>query len=297
VNFDYEKRTIYLARHGSHAYGTNVETSDEDFKGVCVKPKECYLGFLNRFEQHEHMGSKSDGIDSVIYSLDKFVTLASDCNPSIIEVLFVDESDVVKIDSFGEELRMMRETFISKKAKHTFSGYATAQLKRIKTHKSWLMNPPESAPTREQFGLSSHDVISASELGAFNALNQKDEADKLIETLKLPKNVITLFTKEKQYQAAKTQFDQYNNWVKTRNPARSALEAKHGVDTKHAMHLIRLMRMCKEILATGKVNVKREDREELIAIRNGALSYDEIIEQADALETECNELYVSSSLR
>mgnify|MGYP001607055563 CR=1 FL=1 len=46
---------------------------------------------------------------------------------------------------------------------------------------------------------------------------------------------------------------------------------------KHAMHLVRLMRMCKEILITCEVVVKRPDREELLAIRNGAWSYYKLI--------------------
>ena len=32
-------RTFLLVRTGSHAYGTNIETSDEDFKGICVPPE------------------------------------------------------------------------------------------------------------------------------------------------------------------------------------------------------------------------------------------------------------------
>jgi len=63
MHFDVESRTIFKCRHGSHAYGLNVATSDEDFKGVCIKPKECYFGFTQRFEQMEHMGSKSDGVE------------------------------------------------------------------------------------------------------------------------------------------------------------------------------------------------------------------------------------------
>ena len=37
--------TIYLARHGSRAYGTNTADSDEDFKGICIPTKEYYFGF------------------------------------------------------------------------------------------------------------------------------------------------------------------------------------------------------------------------------------------------------------
>jgi predicted nucleotidyltransferase len=290
MHFNVESRTILLVKHGSHAYGTNIEGSDEDFKGVCIKPKECYFGFMQKFEQHEHMGSKSDGVDKVIYSLEKFASLAAECNPNIIEVLHVDESDVLNMDEFGEQLRSIKDDFLSKKAKFTFAGYAHAQLHRIKTHRAWLLNPPKSVPDRKDFGLLDSTIVSKSELGAFNSMNDQGCADDL------PKSVVSLFVKEKAYQAAKTHYDQYINWVKTRNPARAEFEAKFGFDVKHGMHLIRLMRMCKEILVTGKVQVKRPDREELLAIRHGKRSYDDLVGEAEQLEAECDALYETSIL-
>ncbi|AEZ66297.1 hypothetical protein phiTE_131 [Pectobacterium phage phiTE] len=39
--------------------------------------------------------------------------------------------------------------------------------------------------------------------------------------------------------------------MKNRNAARHELEEKFGYDTKHAMHLVRLLRMSQEILETG----------------------------------------------
>lgn len=294
MHFDVEKRTIFLTRHGSHAYGLNVPTSDEDFKGICVKPKECYFGFTRTFEQHEHMGSKSDGVDKVIYSLDKFARLAADCNPNIIEVLHVSDSSVLLCDEFGEELRAVRNEFLSKKAKFTFSGYAHAQLNRIKTHRSWLLNPPKQAPSRKDFHLSETTKVSQSELGAFEAAVRDG-----IE-IELPKDVLTLLTREKQYQAAKTHYDQYLNWAKTRNPVRAELEAKYGYDTKHGMHLLRLLRMAKEILTDHVVYVDRRergDRDELLDVRFGNRSYDSLVEEAERLEAECEELYKTSTLR
>lgn len=291
MEFDVTSRTIFHVRHGSHAYGLNIPTSDEDYKGICIKPKDFYFGVLNNFEQAEHMGSKNDGVDSVTYSLEKFARLALDCNPNIIEVLFVDDADVLKCDEFGEELRHRRYEFISKKAKFTFSGYAHAQLKRIKTHRSWLLNPPTKKPERTDYGLSELTKVSASELGAFEA---SVAAGMEIE---LPKDVLTLFSREKAYQAAKQHYDQYNNWLKTRNTARAELEAKFGYDTKHGMHLLRLMRMAKEILATGIVNVKRPDRDDLFDVRFGKRSYDSLIEEAERLERECDELYLTSTLQ
>lgn len=290
MNFDVEKRTIYRVKHGSHAYGLNIESSDVDEKGVCIEPIEYHFGFLHNFEQQELLVSKGHEKDVTIYSLKKFVKLASDCNPNIIEILFVDDCDVLFCDEFGEMLRNERQSFLSRKARHTFSGYAISQLKRIKSHRNWLLNPPKNEPNRKDFSLGETTKVSRSELGAFEQLVKSG-----VE-VELPKDVLNLFLREKQYQVAKSTYDQYVNWVKTRNPVRSELEKKHFFDTKHGMHLIRLMRMCKEILQTGKVNVKRHDREELLAIRNGMMSYDELIDSAEKLEKECELLYETSCL-
>ena len=294
MNFDVSARTILYVRHGSHAYGTNIETSDEDFKGVCVKPKAAYLGFLENFEQDEHMASKHEGVDSVTYSLDKFARLAADCNPNIIEVLHVSDRHVFKIDEFGEELRGARDLFLSKKARYTFSGYAHAQLKRIKTHRAWLLTPPPAIPMRKEFGLSENAKVTPAEFGAFEA----SVAQGL--DLEMSQDVLTLFLREKQYRAAKTQFDQYVNWKKSRNPARAELEEKFGYDVKHGGHLRRLQKMAKEIATDHKVYVdrlERGDHEELLAIRRGDVPYEKLVEDSERDDFELDELYKSSTLR
>lgn len=283
-------RTIYLARVGSHAYGTNLPTSDSDFKGVCIPTKEYFFGCSKHFEQLERQASKGSPADLSVMALAKFCNLAADCNPNIIEILNVDEEDVVHIDLFGRWLRLYRDLFLSRKARFTFAGYAHAQLKRIKTHRSWLLKPPVKKPTREDFGLFNQMKVSKSELGAFESL-MKDGVD-----VTLPKDILTLFVKERQYQTAMTEYQQYENWKAKRNEARAALEAKYGYDTKHGMHLIRLMRMCREILRDGEVIVRRPDAKELLSIRAGEWSYDRIVGHAEELEAECEELYTTSTL-
>jgi uncharacterized protein len=283
-------RTIFVTVAGSRLYGTNIESSDYDFKGVAIASKDYYLGYLKHFEQLERKVQNGAPHDLTITALWKFVNLATDCNPNIVELLYADDSQVFHIDRFGEELVGIRERFITKKARHTFSGYAHGQLKRIKSHRAWLLNPPKEKPTRKQYGLSETSKVSKSELGAF---------DKLVEggkEIEMTKEVLTLFVREKQYAAAKENWDKYENWKRTRNEARSELEAQFGYDTKHAMHLVRLMRMCKEILSSGQVLVRRPDAMELLDIRRGAWSYDQLIEHAETLDKECGVLYETSSL-
>ncbi|ATS93585.1 putative nucleotidyltransferase [Pectobacterium phage DU_PP_I] len=70
----------------------------------------------------------------------------------------------------------------------------------------------------------------------------------------------------------------------------------HG-NTKHAMHLVRLLRMGQEILETGQVIVRRPDAEELLGIRNGTHSYEDIVEWASDKDKLIREvLYHESKL-
>lgn len=324
-----ENGTVLLVRHGSHAYGTSTPTSDEDFKGVAIPPKEYFFGSVKRFEQAE---LKAPDPDAVIYDIRKFFNLAADCNPNIIEVLHTDPSDHFIVTPLGREILDHKDDFLSKKIKHTFLGYSVAQLKRIKTHKRWIMNPPAAPPSRASLGLPEQTLIPQDQLVAafaevqkeldkfqFDFMEDLEESTKIgirstvsemLAELKitsedhwnaaarkigLSDNFIQIMQKERQYVSAKREWDQYQNWKKTRNPTRSALEEKYGYDTKHAYHLVRLIRMCREVLTTGKVIVKRPDREELLSIRNGAWSYDKLIEFAETEDLALNELYLTST--
>lgn len=323
------ERTIYFTRHGSHAYGTNIATSDEDFRGVAVAPREYYLGALSRFEQavmHEP--------DFTVFDIHKFVGLASQCNPNVIEILFVDESDRLQVSPLGERLLEMRDLFITRRVRHTFAGYAHSQLRRIKLHRAWLMTPPREQPTRAAFGLPDKTLIPADQLAAAEAAIRKkldawstdflDELDPGIRTavtsrmaehmaeigvsmnedlwpgaartLGISDNFIELLAREKRYASAKRDWNNYETWKRERNPARAELEAKYSFDVKHAMHLVRLLRMCGEILETGRVIVRRPDAEELLSIRNGAWTYDQLIEWAEREDARLRELASASKL-
>jgi hypothetical protein len=98
------------------------------------------------------------------------------------------------------------------------------------------------------------------------------------------------------YETALKGWRQYWEWKNNRNQKRAALEDEHGYDTKHAMHLIRLLRMGIEIMSGEGVQVKRPDREELLSIRNGSLSYEELVVMAQDHERQLDELYHTSAL-
>lgn len=64
---------------------------------------------------------------------------------------------------------------------------------------------------------------------------------------------------------------------------RKEIRDRFGYDTKNASHLIRLLRMGCEFLETGQMNVFRDDRAELLAIKRGEKHYNWIMSEADRL--------------
>jgi hypothetical protein len=108
-----------------------------------------------------------------------------------------------------------------------------------------------------------------------------------------------LLQKSQAYANAIKHWDSYQQWKRGRNPERAALEAKCGYDSKHAAHCVRLLRQGLEILHTAELVVDRRDAgdvHELLAIRHGDRTYDEVLAITDSLFTQLDEAYASSSL-
>lgn len=260
----WETNLIYKVIAGSQAYGLETPTSDRDERGVCIPPRRVLLG-LSEFEQWEQ---RDESGDVVIYALTKFVRLALACNPNIIELLYTEPRFILFMNDAGRQLREHRHLFLSRRVRHTFAGYALSQLRRIERHHRWIVNPPARLPTPVEFG------------------------GWLIEgRYKFPDQ-----DADRAYQAALKHWNEYQTWQRNRNPARAALERKYGYDTKHAMHLLRLLKMGAEILETGQVHVYRPDREWLRAVREGLLSYEELLALAAEYEARLGQLVEAAPL-
>jgi predicted nucleotidyltransferase len=77
---------------------------------------------------------------------------------------------------------------------------------------------------------------------------------------------------------------------------RPEIEAKYGYDVKAAMHTLRLLYECKELMSEGTITLPRPERDFLIRVRTGKYSMDKVIAMAQTLFAECEEAAKSSSL-
>lgn len=77
---------------------------------------------------------------------------------------------------------------------------------------------------------------------------------------------------------------------------RKLLVDKFGYDVKNACHLIRLLRMAIEFLKEGSLYVKRPDREELLSIKKGHWSLEQVKKEAGRLFKLAEGAFLKSKL-
>lgn len=169
---------------------------------------------------------------------------------------------------------------------------ATAMSLVDKQIEHWCFNPEEEIPITVLTRARESIVEMVAYILNNNSVDPENEMILAAgKKLGFDDNFLQVLAQEKKYRAAINQWKQYMNWEKNRNPARHELEKLHGFDSKHAMHLVRLMRTCEELLTTGKLIVTRPDAEELLAIRNGAWTMEQVEEFADSMDKKMDVLY------
>jgi len=321
-------RDNMLVKHyaGSLAYGTNLPTSDIDFRGIFCADE---INIRTPFFPVREVEDTSEE-DTKSYELTHFMKLCLDCNPNIVETLWVDDNDITFRTPAYDLLREHRHELLSSKIAFTTSGYALAQLKRIKGHNKWINNPQSVEPPRQIDFVSlvqnftgnkmfridledfhngwrlipyGHNIFGVLESKGYQTysddftLNTNDETVVGLTGGERIPSFVVKYNKE-EYNLAKDKWKNYWNWKEHRNEARSELEEQHGYDTKHAMHLVRLLRMGVEALRDGELIVRRPDAQELLSIRAGAWTYDEVVSYAEEMDKEVREVwYKNTKLR
>jgi uncharacterized protein len=125
--------TVLLAYRGSIAHGMYVPNSDpnsvddKDLLGVAIADERVYLGFSD-WEQREVQHGEWD---SVVYEYRKFVRLLVQSNPNVLGLLWTNPRFFLICEPAGQVLVENRRLFVSRKAYHSFTGYAYGQLKKM----------------------------------------------------------------------------------------------------------------------------------------------------------------------
>lgn len=220
-----ERTTILRVPAGSTLHGLNVPgTDDSDEVGICIEDMDAAVGF-SEFEQYiyrtaaEREGkhdapSQAGDLDLTIFSLRKFLRLAMQGNPQILQCLFVPAALCVFRDALGAHLQEMAPLIVSRHAGARYLGYLEAQRQRLTGERGQKkVNRPE-------------------------------------------------------------------------------LEAKHGFDTKYAMHILRLGFQGVELMSTGRLTLPMAEKDRVFtyATRLGQVPLQDVLTRAGELERQIKDM-------
>ena len=126
---------IFEVISGSHAYGTNVEGSDTDYRGVFIQP-------IDEILRGDYIPQVSDETNDITYyEIQRFLELLVEGNPNMIELLNVDEKFIKIKKPIFDLVLDHRNEFLTERLIDTFGGYAKTQIKKSKGLGKKIFNP------------------------------------------------------------------------------------------------------------------------------------------------------------
>jgi hypothetical protein len=326
-------RPLYLVIRGSHAYGTNIETSDTDYAGVFIQSMDDIMG--NKYKEQIN----DDKNYTVIYELRRFLELLASNNPTVLELLNTPEDCIIYKDPSFDVILENREKFITKVCGKSFGGYARQQIGKAKgqdkkqnwerdkvTRKTpldfcYIYNKNKSIPlvdwlesrgmNQELCGLSK--IPHCKDLYAIYYDNTINKSAKFKGIAFEDSNEVRLTSIDKEfedmfigyisynkdgYSQHCKDYNSYQTWINERNEARWVDVKSHGqkIDGKNMMHCRRLMDMAREIGEGKGIIVRRPNAQELIDIRKGKIDLQSLIDHVEKEIKEVDKLFEESNL-
>ncbi|WP_244215182.1 DNA polymerase beta superfamily protein [Pedobacter miscanthi] len=319
---------LFECLSGSKAYGLDTPQSDTDIKGIYYMPKEMFFG-LKYIPQ-----ISNESNDEVYYEIGRFVELLIKNNPNIVEILATPEECILYKNPIMDKFNI--DLILSKLCKDTFGGYALTQIRKAKGLNKKILNPmPKRRKTVLDFcfitinyssvkakSWLTRNGVSQADCGLAKIPNTKNlyalfhDAEKKfnykgianketaneVSVSSIPageKEIAYLFFNQDSYSSYCKEHSEYWEWVEKRNEVRYSTNKSHGkdYDAKNLMHTIRLLQVALEIVRNGKLSVKRQNREELLSIKNGGFEYDEILKMAEDLMLQIEKETAKSKLQ
>jgi hypothetical protein len=285
-------QTLVKMMFGSHVYGTNLPTSDRDYKGVFIPDAQELV--MQRAAKHIRNSTKKDDskrntaedVDDELFSFQTYMELIRQGQTVALDMLFTPErfycSDV-PVHSRWLEIVANRDHLIHK-GTNAFVGYTKAQAAKY-GHKG------DRLAALNLFMNAMKDWDGHRELGEYTAELGKlvvEANSKEAEIVRIPTpngssgemremSHLSLANKKVGYtctvdyarQVYKLALDKYGH------RARLA-ETNDGIDWKATMHAVRIAAEAKELLLTGFITFPRPEAELLVKIRTGQIPYKEV---------------------
>ena len=253
------RHVILLGLSGSYSYGTNIETSDIDIRGITLNQKSDLIG-LTQFEQYS-----DENTYTVIYAFNKMITLLLSCNPNTIELLGLNPEHYLYLNDDGHMLLDNKKLFLSKRAIQSFGGYADAQLRRLQNALA-RDSFPQSEKEQHIFNSVKNAVHGFnSRFKSFENGNVEIYIDNAVNPEFQKEIFVDVSLKHYPLRDYAGMLSIMSNVVKDYEKIGKRNKKKDDLHlNKHAMHLVRLFMMALDILEKGEINTYRTKEHDLL---------------------------------
>lgn len=275
-----KRTTIFECYTGSHLYGTNRATSDEDFKGVFIPSANDLLSLTSCLEELD-MGKKlSDGarnsagdVDRKHWSVQRFLQLVAQGQSAPIEMLFAGPAATTfENPLWTENKAAIIKAGVSRKALEPFVGFAMAQAHKS-TVKGENLNKIRELLFRFRQTGPSGKVIECVSNPDTNKPNINGVPIEMF-TNNFGHKLIKLAGRSFDVNSKVGDFIRALERLEGRYGGRTESAAAAGVDTKSLMHAYRMCIETDELMRTGKLTLPlpAEHVAFLLSVRDGQLN-------------------------
>lgn len=279
-----ERGKILEIKSGSHLYGLNTEKSDEDFVGIFLAPKEYVYGLknveqvdLSIKDKQENGKNTKDAVDRMFYEFKRFVNLASQGNPNIIEILFSHEDNIVYLSKAGKKLLDNRDMFVSKNIIPKFLGFSNSQKRKL------MVKTDNMKALIDAMNFLQSEFEKGNEKITLPELIGNKEFDSLF---KEGKNKVHFYIGAHSLNRNIT-IKSAIKWLGDiiANTSHRIENIKNvGYEFKYASHLLRLLYQTIELCETGTLKYPLKDRELLLKVKRGEVPYQEFVQMVESAE-------------
>lgn len=309
---------IITMQFGSHVYGTNVATSDTDYKSLIMpSPEEIILQRVkkvsNKNTNNTNTKNAATDIDHEIFVLNYWFHLFAEGQTLCYDMLFTPKEFMHYGSEYGylwDEIQGNKDKLVNSKIS-AFAGYCQHQaakyslkgsnLAAYRTARDYFASKPSRLRLRDI-----RDDIIIDLMG--EAIAQTDFSPDKEPLIKLaliknnkgvdeeylqvgPKTKVPLNANcDLARQIFSEQFDKYGERAKQ-------AESNNGVDWKALMHAVRIVNEANELLSTGHITFPRPEASTLLAIRKGEMKYTQVAEIIEAGLLELKRIQPTSTLR
>jgi len=264
------KKEIVRILCGSHLYGTNIESSDEDLKTVFVPSGANIL--LQRANNITSTTSKEQDVEQ--FPVHRFLQLLKSGQTVALDILFA-PAGFYRGDPTPEwekGILFYRDRLVSKNVK-SFVGYCRQQSAKycVKVDRATAVQNAMAFFNQNRKYERIYEIPNLQEFIDGNEFSEivgiGNAQGKIIPHVSICETRIpTTATTRDAHALYGTKWMDYGDRV---------LKAKNmdGKDWKALYHAVRVAEQAKELLKTGKITFPRPEKEFLLAIRQGRISY------------------------